>query len=386
MIARRLSGLERVWLAADRISSPFAIHQIVEWPGPLDVDRWRDAIQRAAGPGMRLRLRGILGGARWVVSDAPVPVDVIETPWDGAGPTPWLERPLPPKTGPVRVRLVPGDPARVVFSAHHAVTDGRGLWRFVTDAARALAGETIEPPLAGPLTDAELARGLGVEPLEPIPSDAVPPCPAPPGHPPTWRRRRLPAGPEVLPRLAAAFAAAARPPPEAQGVLRFGVPVDLRRYAPEARDSTANLSGIAHLEVPPDVTPAAVRALLDRAVADKVAARHPLAAEAIRKLPVWLIAAVGHGANTREARAQRFGTTLALSYLGRHTLAIDGHPARVAFTLAGSIGLPLFVGITTDAAGVEIVASGALAPEAIDGLLDRMTARYTGSMDAKTMP
>lgn len=374
--ARRLSGLERVWLAADRIAPPFAIHLVVEWAGGLDVDRWRAAVQAAAGPGMRLRLRGALRWARWVVVDEPVPVEVVDAPWDGQGPAAWMAAPLPPDRGPVRVVLVPptgGQPARAVFSAQHAVTDGRGLWRFVGDTARALAGASIEPPPAGPTTDLDVARALGVEPLRPVPSDAAPPCPAPPGQPVIWRRRRLPGGSTVLPRLAVAFARAAAP----GGRLRLSVPVDLRRYASGAdRESTANLTGIVYLEPGPDPSPAAVRAAIDAAVEARAAARHPLAAEFARHLPVGLIAAVGRRAARADHRRGSFGASLALSHLGRHALTIDGHPARVAFVPPGMPGLPVFVGVTVDPAGVELVGAGPLAPDALDGLLDRVRTQF----------
>lgn len=374
--ARRVSGLERIWLAADRIAPPFAIHLVVEWPGPLDVDRWRAAVQAAAGPGMRLRLRGALRWARWVVVDASVPVEVITTPWDGQGPAPWLSAPLPPERGPVRVSLVPptdGASARVVFSAQHAVTDGRGLWRLVCDTARALAGEAVEPPPAGPLTDVDLARALGVEPLRPVASDASPPCPSPPGQPVIWRRRRLPGGADVLPRLAAAFARAAEP----GGRLRLSIPVDLRRYATAAdRESTANLTGITYLELTAERSPAAIRAAIDEALASKVAARHPLAAEFARHLPLGLIAAVGRRAAQRDHRRGLFGASLALSHLGRHALTIDGRPARVAFVPPGMPGLPVFVGVTVDPAGVEVVGCGPVEPSALDGLLDRAATQF----------
>lgn len=380
--ARRVSGLERVWLAADRIAPPFAIHLVVEWPGPLDVERWRAAVQVAAGPGMRLRLRGALRWARWVVVDEPVPVEVVDDPWDGQGPTPWLTAPLPPDDEPVRVSLVPPNgeaPARAVFSAQHAVTDGRGLWRFVCDTARALAGEAVEPPPAGPMTDLDLARALGVEPLRPVASDASAPCPSPPDQPVIWRRRRLPVGPNVLPRLAAAFARAAEPGAR----LRFSVPVDLRRYAAEAdRESSANLTGITYLELTAETSPAAIRAAIDEAVGSKAAARHPLAAEFARHLPLGLIAAVGRRAARADHRRGTFGASLALSHLGRHALTIDGHPARVAFVPPGMPGLPLFVGVTVDPSGVEMVGCGPVEPGALDGLLDRVGTQFASESDA----
>lgn len=403
--ARPVSGLERVWLAAARLAPPFAIHLIAEWHGPLDIDRWRAAIAAATSPGMRLRLRGVLRGARWVVADEPVPVDVIELPWAGDDRAPWLAEPLPPTSAPVRVRLVPGrahgidgmygtdgipgadatystdgthgtDPtvSRVVFSAHHAITDGRGLWTFLTDTLRALAGEAIDPPPAGPLTDTDLARRLGLTPLPALVDDAVPICPLPPGAPIRWRRRRLPPGPQVLPRLAAAFLATV----DAPGPRRMGVPVDLRRYAP-GLVSTANLTGVLHLDLPPAPTPAAIRQALDAGLADRTAARHPLAADAVRAFPLWLMASVARAVVRRHLRAQRFGTTVTLSHLGRHALQVASHPVRVAFVPPGAPGLPMFVGITADATGVEVTATGPLAEAAIERVLDRVASHWHAS-------
>lgn len=368
--ARRVSGLERVWLAAARLAPPFAIHLVAEWPGPLDPDRWRAAIEAAAGPAMRLRLRGVLRGARWITTADAIPIEVVSAPWDGAGPADWLTAPLPPARAPLRVHLLPAAPvARVVFSAHHALTDGRGLWRLLADTTRALAGEPVTPPAAGPLTDTDLARDLGVAPLEPLVDDAAPIRPVA-DRPITWRRRRLPAGPDVLARLAAAFAA------EVPGKLRLGLPVDLRRYAP-GLDSAANLTGVLHLDLPPAPTPAAIRAALAAGLADRTAARHPLAADAVRGYPLWLMAAVGRAVAKKHLRTQGFGTSVTLSHLGRHALTVDGHPLRVAFIPPGAPGLPLFVGITADPDGVELAAAGPHEPAVLDDLLTRVAARWT---------
>lgn len=368
--ARALSGLERAWLAAARLAPPFAIHLVAEWPGPLDPDRWRAAIEDAAGPAMRLRLRGLLGGARWITTDAPIPIEQITAPWAGDGPTDWLAAPLPPARAPLRVHLLPAKPvARVVFSAHHALTDGRGLWRLLEDTTRALAGAPVTPPAAGPLTDIDLARGLGVAPLEALVDDAAPIRPVA-GHPPIWRRRRLPAGADVLARLAAAFSA------EVTGKLRLGLPVDLRRYAP-GLDSAANLTGVLHLDLPPAPDPAAIRAAIDAGLAERTAARHPLAAAPLRGVPLWFMAAVGRAVAKKHIRSQGFGTSVTLSHLGRHALRVDGHPLRVAFIPPGAPGLPLFVGITADPDGVELAASGPLEAAVIDDLLARVAARWS---------
>lgn len=370
---RPVSGLERVWLTAGRLAPPFAIHLVVEAAAPLEVDRWRAAIERAGAvwPGLRARLAGRLRGCRWVAVDDPVPVEVIDGPWGGQGPAGWLDAPLLPGA-PARARLLPAE-GRAVFSAHHAVTDGRGLFGFVHDVVEALGGRSPAGAAGGPLWDAALARELGVSAAAAPKADAAPPFDGAPGSAEgiTWVRRRLPPGPAVVPRVVAAVVAAA-----GRG-LRVGVPVDLRRHRPGLR-SSANLTGVVHLDVPtPD--PAAVRAALDRAVSAREAAGHARAAEGVRGLPVWMLAAIARRLTLRARRAGRLAVSATVSSLGAHRLALDGRPLRVLFVPPGAPGLPLFVGLCGDAGGVELAA---VSPRAwaeggrLDGALDRLAAAY----------
>lgn len=375
---RPLSGLERAWLIGGRIAPPFAIHMVVEAPAPLDVDRWITAIDGAgaAWPGLRARLTGALRGTRWIAEDRPLPIEIGSTPWRGDRPDPRLEAPLIPGPG-ARALLLPDD-GRVVFSAHHALTDGRGLFGFVEDVARALAGEPVRGAVGGPLIDAELARGLtDVTPFEPPSPTAAPPFPGEPAAVSglTWRRRRLPAGSNVVPRLVAAVRQMAGEPQT------IGVPVDLRRHMPDLR-SSANLTGVAHLDVPaPDAT--AIRAALDRALAARAAAGHALHAEMVRGLPLWMMTAIARRLDRRRRTRRHQPVSAVVSSLGRHDLRLDGAPLRVLFVPPGSAGLPLFIGLCGDAAGIELSAVVPRAWAGVDGAgldpwLDGLVAAFAG--------
>lgn len=358
---RPVSGLERAWLVAGRLYPPFAIHLVVERSEPLDPDRWKSAIERAssAWPGLRVRLTGWLRSARWCAVERPLPVIVAGERWDGTGPHPLLDTPLLPGPG-VRAVLFPGD-GRAVFSAHHAITDGRGLRGFVEDVVRALRGEPVHGAVGGPLIDAELARQAGVrEPAPTRPSEARSPFGDPDSDTPglTWRRRRLPLRSAVVARAAHAAVAAA-----GHG-LTLGVPVDLRRHAPDLR-SSANLTGICPLRVAPeDGIPAIARALTT-GLEGREAARHVLAGEALRGLPLWLMSTIARVSARRTAALRP--DSAAISSLGRHDLHLDGQPLRLLFVPPGSEGLPLFMGLSGDRGGIDIAAICPIARVGADG-------------------
>ncbi|MEZ4469005.1 MAG: hypothetical protein R3F43_32385, partial [bacterium] len=235
---RSLGGLERVWLAAGRIHPPFAI-QIVLQPDPMPpASAWEAAWAAtcAAHPGLRARLAGRLRRTRWIF-DAPAPPVQTAPAWAGEAPVEWLDAPLDPARG-APVALVLAGPS-VVLRAHHALTDGRGLWAMAEDLLRALDGRPLAGATGGPDDVAWLHGVEAATPPKLRANGEAPTGPADPGYTTlTWRRRRWPAGPDVTARLLAALGAAAQRP------LRVGVPVDLRRYRPEA-PSDAHLTGVA---------------------------------------------------------------------------------------------------------------------------------------------
>jgi len=388
MTATRLvSGVERLWLAADRIAPPFVNQLVLEGDGAgLDADRVSAVIDAVSArlPGSRMRLQGRLRRLAWV-ADGPTPRvrRVDGSGWTGAGPegAPFLLDPLPPAVGPTtEVVIIDGEPARVAVRTHHAVMDGRGTLEFARAVFAALRGDEVPVVEAGPTTDRDLALAAGRSPEDAPPRD----CPAPvrgasggAAQGMTWRRVRLSSAPRrLLPRLAIAIADATGEP------CRVDVPVDLRPARPGLA-STANLCGLVRLPVSPGADPEQVatdlRGRLDRGEgADFV-----LASERVRGVPLSLMAHVGSTSANQGLALARFGTTATLSNLGRidlTSLSCDRFTARRSFFIPpGNPGLPLFIALNGDPDGVELCAT-APAALASHGRLDRLLERLVGGL------
>lgn len=374
---RPVSGLERAWLAADRIQSPFVNQLVLEGVGVPGPEALRIAVEQAAAvhPGSTLRLRGFLRNLRWS-SDGPAPlVSVVDAPdWSGNSPAgaEFLQRPLRPDTGPVvEVVLVRGaDPDdatghRVVFRTHHAAMDGRGTWLFASDVFRALRGEPLLGSESGPWIDADYARMATDEARTDPPADRG----APTGSPlssefaTTWARVRVPGSFRgLLPKALVALWKASRA--HTTDPMRFAVPVDLRRYRPDRR-TTANLTGIVHLDLAGVAgsaqAHARVRARLTAGMNGHHAAAMVLGAERVRGLPLWLMGWAGARFARQRLETGRFPTSATVSNLGRQDLALVSAPAfratRAFWIPPGSPSMPLFVSLNGDARGLDIVAT-----------------------------
>lgn len=383
MTHRLVSGLERVWLAADRMAPPFVNQCVLTDLPAFDVARLEAAVARAAAvhPGVCVRLSGRLRSLRWETNGPP---PRFTTP---AGPTwvarneadaPWLRTPLDPRNGPVcEVVALHGatpDTRHIVVRTHHAALDGRGTQLFVEDVLAAYAGEPVRAAEAGPTYDLDLARGQAPKPRAEPPTDAASPTGASaPGDTHLWRRVTLPKLPSpVLPRVLLALAHAARVQ-GATGPLRIGLPVDLRRYAPDLRAS-ANLTGVAPLTLP-DPLPSldALRSLVDAAAAGPDAAAHVLAADTLRGTPVWLMVLAGRLAAPSMRRKGRYPISASVSNLGRHAYTLDGHPISAFWIPPPSPGLPLFMSTCGNATALELCA-GSPAGVGGDGRLDALLA------------
>ncbi|MBW1881014.1 MAG: hypothetical protein JRJ84_21885 [Deltaproteobacteria bacterium] len=336
-----------------------------------------------AQPGWRGRLHGFLGTCRWV-ADGPLPrVRVIpDSTWDGRSPdnAPFLLRPLPPRNGPAcEVVVLPGEPTRIVVRNQHAQTDGQGTMLLARAFFATLRGD--EPPRAvfGPLSDAGLARQLGVAP-EKIPvNDAAPVAgpAAPATFGITWQRHRVEGQfSDLLPRLALLLARGIERRPDQ--TIRMVIPVDMRRHVPDLI-STANLTGLIRLpvhELMEDSEPvAAIKNSLRRAMDNREEARVMPAVGFLRWLPTAFAAWIAKGGFRRSLRAGAHGSTAILSNLGRLDLAAfsgGGFQARrVFFIPPGNPGLPLFLGISGDDTGVELCGTMPLGL-ATDGRLGRL--------------
>jgi len=360
--ARRLSGFERVWLVAGRISPPFAIQIVVEGQGALSLERVREAarVVAEACPGSKLRLTGALGWARWVPGGALEVVEVDGSRWDGYGPegAPFLERPLDPRAGRAcEVLFVRGDPVRIVVRAHHAAMDGVATRTLAEELFRALRGEPCLAAAAGPLTDVEVARSLGatIAPTRPEFASHTGPATETPGN--TWARVTVPMPPDrVMARTIVALAEAS----VGEGPWRIAVPVDLRRHRDGLR-STANLTGIAHVEVGAGRAAATVDGVAE-AVAAQLRERQEavavLLADGVRWLPIGLMTAVGRAGMRRERARGGFPTSGTVSNLGRGALAtfraLDFAPTAVFWVPPASPSLPLFMGMIGHEGGLEL--------------------------------
>ncbi len=138
----------------------------------------------------------------------------------------------------------------------------------------------------------------------------------------------------------------------ALGATRIGVPVDLRRHAPDLR-SDANLTGVCH------VSP-------DHPLDPDDAAGHVLAAHGTRWVPLWLMERLG-----RSAKGSPVSATL--SYLGRRTLTVDGERVPLVVYPPYSPGMPLFVAVVADEVDVcvSVVAPGHRAG-GLESLVERL--------------
>lgn len=357
--SRGVSGSERLWLANARQDPPFAIALMLEGVGAPDVPAWRQALAIAceANPGARLVLRG-WPRSRWHAAGSAGLRVLKDQDWSGKGPegAPFLTQPLDPRQGPtVELLLLRGHHQRLVVRALHAAMDGRGTLAFLYDLFRARRGE---PPIghADPRLDLDL---LGRGPSHSLPpTTALPPmgAPAPLGRERLWTRLSLdPVPGPLLARVLAALAEHART--HQQGLVRFEVPVDLRREHPDVR-STGNLTAMVAVEVP-EVSPEAAGEALREQVA---AGSHHARVRGTRWLvhtPQWAIDAGMRHFAARHQRQETFAATAFVSNLGRVDLARLSAPdftaERLVFLPPTTHFTPLFVAIAGSSTGVDLV-------------------------------
>jgi len=360
--------MERIWLAATRVAPPFANQLVLEgrgWPQPPQ--GWPALLQSLAEaqPGCRLRLTGVLESSRWQ-ADGPLPQlrELDGGTWDGTGDqgAPFLAEPIDPVQGPLyQVLLLRGPSPRVVLRSLNAATDGTGMLLFARGLFAALRGEQPGRVSAGPITDVQLARRLGVRAETPPPQDSASPVgpadSAAAGW--TWRRLRLPATSQLVARLAVAIGTHSPVPRGA--IVRVHVPVDLRRYAPETC-SSANLSGWmripVHLHLGAQDPVEAVRYALNDGLKRKVAAGGALGTAFARSLPLSVLAWMGARMARRSQREGRYGSSAIISHLGRldpQELSGGGFTtSRAFFVPPGGPGEPAFLTSTLGPEGLEL--------------------------------
>ena len=367
--SRRLSGVERLWLVAERLHSPFVNQMIVEGDGVPEAN-WQSVIENAAAmaPMLRARLHGHLWRSRWI-ADGPLPtVEIIaDSTWDGNGPAgaPFLDRTLDLRTGPAcGVVVVPGDPTRIIFRTHHALSDGRGTVLLAERFFAALRGDTIPNTPLGPENDYNLVTTHN------LPTEKIPPSQsrAPQGDADhdqlttTWFRVRI-AGraSKLVPRLIVALAGIDPTPPDQP--FWVIVPADMRRFEPD-NISSANMTGMIRIPAHDLIKlPDPIGAISDhireslRSGADAGIVRK---AQFARFLPIRFMAFLAKLDARRALRQGRYGSSAIVSNVGMMDLtaltAPGFSPRHVYWVPPGNPGLPAFVGISGDPDGVEVTA------------------------------
>lgn len=382
--SRQMSGVERLWLAADGIAPPFANQMVIEGCPcpPAPVERWREALATVvpSWPGCRVRRIGVLWAARWQADGhPPAVVEVDGASWDGLSPAgaPFLRRPLDARHGPccevllARCERTP----RLVLRTHHAVMDGEGTLMLAGALFAAMRGDAIRAVPLGP-PDEAVAGGMGQGRERPPPRDCLPPfrgVSGGAGAGVTWGRRSV-AGPQRRPLGALAVAVAQA----AGGACRVDVPVDLRRNRPGV-EGCGNLTGLVRLPVDPARDPATVEDDLRSRIERGEAAAFVLGAARVRGVPLAAMVRAGRQAARDSLSLGRYETTATLSNLGRldpADFSCPGFEARRCFFVPpGSAGLPLFLAVTGGPEGLELCASAPAALASggrLGGLLDAL--------------
>ena len=347
---RRVSGLERLWLAAGRVAPPFALHFIVELTELPGEDSLQQAILalHSAWPTLHVRLQGSLSGCRWApAAEAPPLRCFAGLPWGEGALAPALLEALDggagaPERGPTLwFSRCAGPRPLLVLSGLHSVLDGRSGYAILEALFGLLRGEAPGQP-GPPLHEGARAKALGASLVAPPPADREAPFP-PGGQPGAVGGNLVYHRLDVAPRrpLALALAAIARARPEAQ--LRVDLPVDLR--APELGLRLGNLTGLLRLELPEAEGHSldSLAQIIQNSISDAILARDHLGgtleAQRLVGLPLWLIAGVGRRRAAAERHAERVQVSMTASNLGRIDLGrLSAGPCRSV----GAVTLPPF--------------------------------------------
>lgn len=230
---------------------------VIEGSGVLSEAKLQSAIEKVAKttPACRMVIRNHWGFKHWR-GDGPLPrLKTIHYPWDGyaSDGLPFLDGPLDLFEGPVvEVIQVISQKTFLVFRIHHAVMDGVASNEFIRNVFRALRNETPDECCFTDSDEAFIQQkrnspvAMKLEPaLSPL-GDL--------GHAgeisrPSliWRRITLPSSSLVImPKTMLALAEIARK--YGSGLVRFRMPVDLRRHQPGS-NAAGNLIGVMLLDV-----------------------------------------------------------------------------------------------------------------------------------------
>lgn len=276
--SRKVSGLERYFLAINEVYR-FNAELVVEGDGDVALEQLREAVAvaSAANPGMRVRLRGVMGFSRWVDSGiTPEVREISAAEWEGYSSrgAEFLEERFTPLQGGqvahvllVRGNPAEGKPARMVFRALHAAVDGKGLAHWTLDILRAMRGEAPEGS-HNTMTDIDFARaiardkGLTPRPAEAAPVKSILPVSPDNGAPFRfeWRCTKFDRNisnpmPKILHFLQG----------QADGDILMTVPVDYRSLR-GAEAGTGNLTGYIHIPINGEDSPKSIMGKLSEGI------------------------------------------------------------------------------------------------------------------------
>lgn len=251
--SRPISGIERGYLSTAAQHDHPMIHLVLEGKGTLAVQAVEAAVASAcdASPGLAVVRRG----ARWV-GNGPLPRVVSHPePLGDVNQVGLFRQGIDVVAGPVaELHLFGCEDTTLVLRATHAVSDGRGLQRWLRDVFRILRGEM---PLGAPDTVIDQHFVQAVRARQGRAAKSVSPDPRPRLSAPLFDPKETARGIRWAQRTVGTNASAmssriavavARHAGEEVAVI---VPVDLRRHDP-AVNSTANLSAQLPLWVSPE--------------------------------------------------------------------------------------------------------------------------------------
>ena len=298
LYVRKLSAIERYNLVINEIN-PYNVESIIEGVGELELEPWQQAVAIAAeaNPGVRVRLKSVLGFCKWVDSGISPVVKLVSAPnWDGQSEqgADFMQKKFNVlEGGPVfDVKLLPGSPARIVFSGVHGAIDGRGIAHFIRDVFRVLRSEQ---PIGGRDTVTDLDIRLQhqdkvtVEEQAPVSCIAAMPVKPAENEPLRylWRRLKLNKNvTHILPKMAVFLAKQAYK--HEQGAVSFMVPVDFRDLRSKV-NSTANLTGYLKIKVEPTDTPRDVMRRINQEIRSYGDCFNPGFLKILPWVPIWLL-------------------------------------------------------------------------------------------------
>ena len=359
---RKMTFNERAFVASN-----LTFHLVFDGEGRLDPERWRRAVDAAseANPGTRLILEGHLGWSRWVDSGiVPRVREVDGSNWDGLGlenAPAFFQEPLPYRESPTcEIILMQGTVPRVVFRTHHGVCDARGALFWIEDVFRALRGETVVGSTSN-MTDVEMCRSFQDQYRTPFPTEHIAPTGRPKGNDTgvIWRRCSLKGKiPNLLARCARLVAEEAWR--HSEGVVRFGIPIDMRRHKPGLR-STGNLSFALYIEVKKDTTPDEINRDIALQVSRGDEGRLTKGDELLEHIPMCLIrSSAGRIIRARHQRGiySLSGILSNLGWIDLNRFHGGGFSARAFWAIApDNEYYPFFMVMTGYEGGSELVLS-----------------------------